>query len=153
MQIKQKAILGYDPEKWVSTEARIRDEEHYDIDYVDLKIISPTKGKHKFTHCQVLYEEVHAFLKKRKWATIRTDIEVAGIIWTELLALCDLTGNRSINGQHQKNPGAMKRAEKENAKSEMCKKQKTEPHRNHRDQQANVRRRDQTLQGCGPSYC
>ena len=43
---KQKAILGSDPEKWVCTEAKIRDEEHYDIDYVDLKIISPTEGKH-----------------------------------------------------------------------------------------------------------
>ena len=38
---KQKAILGYDLEKWVHTETNIRDEEHYEIDYVDLKIIPP----------------------------------------------------------------------------------------------------------------
>ena len=60
--MKQKAIRGYDPEKWVSTGAKIRDEEQYGLDYFDLKIISPTKGKHTFAHCQVLYEEVHAFL-------------------------------------------------------------------------------------------
>ena len=91
---------------------------------MDLKIISPTKGKHKFAHCQVLYEEVHAFLKKRKWAPIRTDIEVAGITWTELFALYDLTGNRSINGQHQKNPGAMKRAEKRMRKARCARNKK-----------------------------
>ena len=66
---KQKAILGYDPEKCVHTEAKIRDEEHYEIDYVDLKLISPTKGNHKFAYCQDLYEEVHAFLEKKKMGT------------------------------------------------------------------------------------
>ena len=45
---KQKAILGYDPEKWLHPEAKIRNEEHYEIDYVALKLISPTKGNHKF---------------------------------------------------------------------------------------------------------
>ena len=64
--IQQKAIRGNDPEKWVRTEAKIRDEEQYGLDYFDLKIISPTKGKHKFTHCQVLYEEVHALQQKKK---------------------------------------------------------------------------------------
>ena len=99
---KQKNILGYDPEKWVSTEAKIRGEGHHEIDYHDLTTIPPTKGKHKFTHCQVLYEEVHAFLEKRKWAPIKTDIDLAGIAWIELFALYDLTGNRSVNGQDQK---------------------------------------------------
>ena len=106
--IKQKIILGYDLEKWVSAEAKIRGEEHHELEYHDLATIQPTKGKHKFAHCQVLYEEVHPSLKKRKWAPIKTDIEVAGITWIELFALYDLTGNRSVNDQHQKDPGAMK---------------------------------------------
>ena len=110
--VKQNTILGNDPEKWISTEARIRGEEHHEIDYHSLTLISPTEGKHKFARCQVLYEEVHAFLKTRKWAPVKVDIEVAGITWIELFALFDLTSNRSVNGQRQTNPGASKRAEK-----------------------------------------
>ena len=53
----------------MSTEAKIRDEEQYGLDYFDLKIISPTKGKHTFAHCQVLYQEVHAFLNKKEVGT------------------------------------------------------------------------------------
>ena len=121
---KQKAILGYDPEKWPHTEAKIRDEEHYEIDYVDLKPIPPTKGNHKFAYCQDLYEEVHAFLEKRKWAPIRADIEVAGTSWIEVFALFDLAGNRSTMGQHQKNPGALKRAEKRARKARCARNKK-----------------------------
>lgn len=43
-------------------------------------------------------------------APVRVDIEVAGITWIELFALFDLTGNRSVNGQHQTNPEATTRA-------------------------------------------
>ena len=57
-----KALLGYDPQKWVKTEAEIRDEEQLEVDYQSIEIIQPTRGKHRFAHCQVLYEEVHAFL-------------------------------------------------------------------------------------------
>ena len=53
---KQKATLGYDPEKWICTGANIRDEEHYSIEYDDLKLITPTQGKHRFAYCQDLYE-------------------------------------------------------------------------------------------------
>ena len=56
---KQKTILGYDPEKWVKAEAKIRDEEHHELEYHDPKTIPPTKGKHMFAHCQIVYEEVH----------------------------------------------------------------------------------------------
>ena len=41
--IKQQAILGYDPGKRVSAEAKIRDEELHELDYFDLNIIPPTK--------------------------------------------------------------------------------------------------------------
>ena len=66
---KQKAILGYDPEKWVHTEVKIRDEEQYEIEYVDLKINPPTRGNHKFAYCRDLYEDVHAFLEKKEMGT------------------------------------------------------------------------------------
>ena len=100
----------------MKAEAKIRGEEHHELDYHELKTIPPTEGKHRFAHCQILYEEVHAFLKKRKRAPVRVDLEVAGIIWIELFALNDITGNRSANGQHQPNPGATKRAEKKEGK-------------------------------------
>ena len=60
---------------------------------------------------------MHAFLKQRKWAPVKVDIEVSGITWIELFTLFDLTGKRSVNGQHQKNPEAAKRAEKERQKT------------------------------------
>ena len=79
---------------------------------------------YRFAHCQIHYEEVHAFLKKkkkkkkkRKWAPDKADIEVAGITWIEFFAFYDLTGNRSVNGQHQTNLGATKRAEKRKQKA------------------------------------
>lgn len=91
---------------------------------MNLKPISPTKGTRKFAYCQYLYEEVHAFLEKRKWAPIRADIEVAGATWIELFALFDLTGNRSTMGQHQKTPGALKRAEKRARKARCARNKK-----------------------------
>ena len=109
---KQKATPGYDPGQWICTGAKIRDEEHYNVEYDDLKLITPTQGNHRFAYCQDLYEEVHVFLSKRKWAPVKTDVEVAGTTWIELFALFDLTGNRSVLGQHHKEPGAIKRAQK-----------------------------------------
>ena len=84
-------MLGYDPEKWVKAVARIRDEEHLDVEYQDLKTLPPTKGRHKSAHCQILYEEVHVFLKQRRWVPVKVDIDVAGITWIELFALFDHT--------------------------------------------------------------
>ena len=104
--VVQKATLGYDPEKWTKAKATIRDEEHLKLEYQSIETISPTKGKHRFSHCQTLYEEVHAFLKKRNWAPVSEDSEVSGITWMELFALYDTTGNRTEKGQHQKDPEA-----------------------------------------------
>ncbi len=56
----QKTLLGYDPEKWVKANAEIRDEEKMEVEYQSLKTIQPTRGEHRFAHCKVLYEEVHA---------------------------------------------------------------------------------------------
>ena len=78
-QVILRARLGYDPEKWTKAKATIRDEEHLKLEYQRIETISPTKGKHRFSHCQTLYEEVHAFLKKRSWAPVSEDSEVSGI--------------------------------------------------------------------------
>ena len=120
----QKALLRYDPEKWVKTDAEIRGEEQMKVEHQSIQIIQPTKGKHRFAHCQVLYEEVHAFLMKRKWAPAQVDTEVAGVTWMEMFALYDTTGNRSEQGQHQKNPEATNRAEQRRLKARCAKDKK-----------------------------
>ena len=86
-------------------------------EYQSIEIIQPTKGKHRFMHCQVLYEQVHAFLENRKWAPVSNDDEVSGITWIELFALFDLTGERTEKGQHQKDPETVKRADRRKLKS------------------------------------
>ena len=60
----------------------------------------------------MLYEDVHSFLKQRKWAPAQMDTEAGGITWIELFILFDITGSRSQEGQHQKSPAATRRAEK-----------------------------------------
>ena len=63
-QVVQKTWLGYDPEKWTKPEAEIRDEVHLELEYQSIETILPTKGKHRFAHCQIHYEEAHAFSKE-----------------------------------------------------------------------------------------
>jgi len=96
----QKALLGYDPETWLKIDAEIRVEELEEEEYQSLSLIPPTKGKHRFAHCQVLYEEVHVFLTERRWAPAQVDSEFGGVTWVELFALFDLGGTRSEAGQH-----------------------------------------------------
>ena len=112
-----KALLGYDPEKWLKTDAETRAEELEDSEYQSLNLTLPTKGKHRFAHCQILYEEVHAFLNGRRWAPAQVDSDVGGVTWVELFALFDTGGNRSEAGQHSKNPEATKRAKERQEKA------------------------------------
>ena len=102
----------------------IRDEEHLKLEHQNIETITPTKGKHRFSHCQTLYEEVHAFLKKRSWAPVSEDSEVSGITWMELFALYDITGDRIEKGQRQKDPEATNRTEKRQQKSRCTKSKK-----------------------------
>lgn len=90
-----KATRGYDPLKWVKAKAMIRDGDSLETEYQNIETVPPTKGKHRFAHCQTHYEEVHAFLSKRKWAPVSNDVEVSGIAWIELFVLFDITGNRT----------------------------------------------------------
>ena len=113
----RKTLLGYDPLKWIKGDAEIRDEGQLEVDYQKLETIAPSRGTHRFAHCQVLYEEVHAFIRERKWAPAQIDTEVVGTTWVELFALFDVAGSRSIEGQRQKNPAATTRAEKRRQKA------------------------------------
>ena len=95
----------------MKADAEVRDEGHLEVDYQELHLIAPTKCNHRFAHCQMLYEDVHGFLKERKWAPAQADTEVAGITWVELFVLFDITGSRSeTKGQHQKSHAATRRA-------------------------------------------
>jgi len=117
----QKTLLGYDPEKWVKADAEIRAEDLEDEDYQCISLVPPTKGKHRFAHCQVLYEEVHAFLAGRRWAPAQVDSDCGGITWVELFALFDMSGMRSEEGQHIKSPEMMQRAKVRKAKARNAK--------------------------------
>ena len=123
-QLIQQAMLGYDPEKWIKAKAMIRDEEHLEIEYQSIETITPSKGKHRFSHCQTLYEEVHSFINERRWAPVNVDSETAGTTWLELFIRYDITGYRSEKGQHRKDPEATNRAEKRRGKSKCAKSKK-----------------------------
>ena len=103
-RVKQKALLRYDPEKWAKANAEIRDEEYLEVEYQSLKTIQPTKGKHRFAQCQMLYEDVHSFLKERKWAPAQPDTEVGGITWIELFILFRYHREQKPKGTAPKKP-------------------------------------------------
>ena len=48
----QKIALGYDTLKWMKGDANVRDESQLDIEYREVKLISPTKGNRKSTQRQ-----------------------------------------------------------------------------------------------------
>ena len=91
-------------------DANVRDESLLDIEYREVTLTTPTKGNHKFTQRQKLYEQVHNFLSKRKWAPAKADTDVGGITWIELFVLFDTTGYRSEEGHHIKNRAATKKS-------------------------------------------
>ena len=68
-QVIQRAIIGYDTEKWTKAKTTFRDEEHLKLKYQSIETITPTTEKHRFSHCQTLYQEAHAFLNKKKLGT------------------------------------------------------------------------------------
>ena len=75
----------------MKADANVRDESQLEVEYREVKSITPTKGNHKFIHRQKLYEEVHNFLSKRKWAPVQVDTDAGGITWIELFVLFDTT--------------------------------------------------------------
>ena len=119
-----KATQGYDPEKWVKTRPRIRDESNLDPDYNHIELVPHTTGKHRFAHCQTRYEQIHNFLGNRKWAQVSEDSHVSGITWIELFVLFDIAGGRTDEGQYHKNLHATMRAKKRRQISRRTKKHK-----------------------------
>ena len=85
----------------MKADATVRGESHLDVTYREVKVIAPTKGNHRFAQCQMLYEDVHSFLKQRKCAPAQMDTEVGGITWIELFILFEITGSIRQVGQHQ----------------------------------------------------
>ena len=120
-----KATRGYDPERWVKATPQIRDEVVIEPEYQCIDLVPHTKGKHRFMHCQAMYEQVHSFLKKRSWAPVSNDGEVSGITWIELFVLFDIAGERTEQGQYQKNPAATKRAARRKLASRCASGEKT----------------------------
>ena len=73
-----KAIFGYDPENFVSTDVEARDMERRDLRYRKVKLPPPITGKHRFKHCQQLYVDIHNFLGKGQWAEFDAESRIEG---------------------------------------------------------------------------
>ena len=104
------ATLGYDPEKWIKNNAKIRSEDTSGTTYQNLKMSPPTKGRHRFSHCQQIYENIHSFLHQREWAHAHPKSTHSGITWLELFVLFDTGGYRSNGAQHIRDREALRRA-------------------------------------------
>ena len=115
----EKAVLGYDPNKWIKSNGTIRKEDPTSVQYEKLPLPPPVRGKHKFKHCQCLYEQVHRFLADRRWAYAHPESTAGGITWTEVFILFDTRGGRTTEGQHVKSPAAMERAKKRRSKEQI----------------------------------
>lgn len=98
----RKATLGYDTNKFLKTNIRIRDERNHQVQYERLEIAPPATGRHRFTHCQTLYRDVHKFHSQRMWALANDTPQVSGVTWIELFAMFDTGGYRSTAGCHVK---------------------------------------------------
>jgi hypothetical protein len=118
-QVADKATLGYDPEKWVRADGRVRHEDKDTTEYHKLNIQPAVQGRHKHSKCQTQYEEVHAFIAGREWAHAHAESNAAGITWLELFVLFDLHGSRTTGGQHVKNQAAMNRAQRRQQDSKL----------------------------------
>ena len=104
------ATIGYDPEKWLKSNATIRTEDAQDTTYVKLKMPPAIRGHHRFSDCQGLYQSIHDFIHQREWAHAHPVTPHSGTTWLELFVLFDTGGYRTINAQHIPNPDALERA-------------------------------------------
>ena len=102
--------------KWIKSDAEIRNEDRLSTEYVNIDLPPPHKGKHRFTSCQRMYEEVHGFLGQRKWAYAHPESNASGVTWAELFILFDTGGYRTVDGQHIKYTAAAERAVQRKAK-------------------------------------
>ena len=73
----RKATIGYDTNKYLKTDIRIRDERNLQVQYEELKIAPPAAGRHRFTHCQKLYRDVHNFHSLRTWAPAKETQQIS----------------------------------------------------------------------------
>ena len=113
----EKPVLGYDPSKSIKSSGAIRKEDPSTVQHAKLQAPPPVKGKHKFRHCQCMYEQVHGFLGNRRWAHAHPESDAGGITCAELFILFDTTGERTTKGQHETSPVAIERAKKRKGKT------------------------------------
>ena len=101
---------------WKDTTAKVKEQQLDDEEYQQLQLGDPVEGKHRCSQHAVMYKDIHAFMKNRKWAPTDAGSHVGGVTWLELFIIFDITGARSHNGDHVKDKEAAKRAEARSAK-------------------------------------
>ena len=121
-----KALLGYDPMKWVKSDAEIKNEDQSSLSFEKIEFPAPTRSKHRFHFCQRLYEEVHRFLNDRSWAHAHPESTAGGVAWAELFVLFDTAGHRTTAGQHDQYEDALRRAEARTATNKTIPQQQVE---------------------------
>ena len=105
-----RTVLEYDPDRWTQTEVNIRSENQNEVEYHKLEMPPHIKGKHKFSHCQTFYVDIHNFMIQREWAYAHPEGNASGMTWIEMFALFDTAAYRTDGAQHIKNEEAHKRA-------------------------------------------
>ena len=120
-----KAVLGYDPTKWQKTDAIIRSHGEQEYTFERLKIPPPVFGLHKYAYCKGLYRDVHRFMANRSWTPTSSQSSVSGVTWLELFILFDVSGARTVKGEHIKDPKAKHRADARNKKAKKDERQGT----------------------------
>ena len=93
----QKQTLGYDPDVWMHTDPRIRNDDEEGCVFQKLDLPTPLRGKHRFSHVAHMYKDIHKFLASRQWARAPLDTGTAGVTWLELFILYDATGSGATN--------------------------------------------------------
>ena len=121
----QTVVLGYDPKKWVETEVQLRDGERHQFNYTRVTLPPPVQGKHKYSHCNHLYGDIHTFLANREWAPIDVNNKMGGTTWLELFVLFDTTQARSAKGTHVKSFDVATRASSRRGKKASESKEKS----------------------------
>ena len=119
-----KAVMGYDPDKWIQSDVNIRSENQNEVDYSKLDMPPPIRGKDKFSHCQQIYADIHNFMTHREWAYAHPEGNASGMTWIEMFALFDTAGYRTSGAQHIRNEDAYKRAISRRDKTRAAKEKK-----------------------------
>ena len=96
-------VIGYDTDNSIRADGRIRPPLQFETVAKSIVVSNPATGNHKLSKVQAAYEDVNAFIAKRKWQTPSHDTQASGTTWLELFTLFDMSGIRRKRARCRKN--------------------------------------------------